>query len=233
VARSDIAAFVVWLRGQRDRRDSIGGFARYFVAAWDNGAADDVRSISSLDRHLQKEGFGPEMLHGRDFASREYAAGGGRAAGLHVGQCVDLTDAERGPTMIDCTTLTHTDDTPMTGFYQMIADAMRIPRHDLEGREIVCTPCGGRYGRVAYWLLTVNGSPPRGAVLYDAGRNATPVAFLIAGCQSRRLGASQARAVERFVATYLAGGRGQELDEVRPVTVHRGRVLGEADHVED
>jgi hypothetical protein len=33
---------------------------------------------------------------------------------------------------------------------------------DTRQRELVCTPCGGAYGEVAYWMIAVNGSPPRG-----------------------------------------------------------------------
>ena len=73
-------------------------------------------------------------------------------------------------------------------------------RRDIAGREIVCTPYGGNYGR-AGWVIVVNGSPPRCTIIYEHGAE-KPVA--IVSDRSRRLGTEQAKIVQLFVATTLA-----------------------------
>ena len=35
---------------------------------------------------------------------------------------------------------------------------------DVLDREIICTPCDGAYG-LAWWVVAVNGSPPRGTLV--------------------------------------------------------------------
>src|SRR4051812_48176811 len=96
-----------------------------------------------------------------------------------------------------------TYDPDLWDFYVMLHHATNIPLRDLAGREVVCTPCGGNYGCVAYWLLAVNGSPPRGTILFDANGYTPTIAFLIDAERSRRLGAAQARIVEVFVRRFL------------------------------
>jgi hypothetical protein len=51
-------------------------------------------------------------------------------------------------------------------------------RFGADQREIYCTPVFGNYDQVAYWMIVLNGSPPKGALLLRADlaiANAVPV----------------------------------------------------------
>jgi hypothetical protein len=115
-------------------------------------------------------------------------------------------------------------------FYRLLARLSGNPFRELAGRAVVCTPCGGNYGKVAYWLLVVNGSPPRGTVLFEAGTDPWPVAYALAG-GSRKLGAAQARTVSAFVKEFL-GADPVDGEDVAVVLVGGERVrryaVGEA-----
>jgi hypothetical protein len=85
----------------------------------------------------------------------------------------------------------------------------RLAREDFERRERVCTPFGGCYG-VAGWVLAVNGSPPRGAlvVMGDVLFTAPATVFYLGQGRSRRLaGEGQVRAVREFFRLWLDGRR--------------------------
>ena len=72
------------------------------------------------------------------------------------------------------------------------------------GRDLVCTPCGGNYESVAAWLIAVNGSPPRGMLVYNPHFDIPIQAFFIDVDRSRKLGDAQARIVRRFADEHLA-----------------------------
>jgi hypothetical protein len=81
-------------------------------------------------------------------------------------------------------------------------------RFDLAPRELYVTPCHGQYGEVAFVVITVNGSPPRGTIFHQ-----------MLYCQSywtythmRKLGAAQSKVVDDFVEAWLADENGMYLD---------------------
>jgi hypothetical protein len=78
-------------------------------------------------------------------------------------------------------------------------------RQDMGNRTIVCTPCGGCYERVLYWLIVANGSPPRGTMLFDTDdgvpRRCT---YIDEAGHGRKMGRRQTAIVERFFRRYLA-----------------------------
>jgi hypothetical protein len=101
-------------------------------------------------------------------------------------------------------------------FVKLLARVTRIPLDNIDCREIVCTPCGGNYEQVAYWLIAVNGSPPCGTIVYDPE---VEWAYLIA-CKPRRLGDEQTRVVKAFLEHYCLRDRySDEALEAGPVVV--------------
>jgi hypothetical protein len=115
------------------------------------------------------------------------------------------------------------DEAPLQALYKLLAEATGWGWHQVRGREVVCTPVGGHYEHVAYWVLALNGSPPRGTILYPARRDIGGPAFLINQQSARRLGEQQQDVVEEFVRTYLPaptdGLGGWLLDKARVVIV--------------
>jgi hypothetical protein len=85
---------------------------------------------------------------------------------------------------------------------------------DIVSRELICTPCGGNYGSLAAWVVSVNGSPPKGIIFIGQCRysNADDV-FLIYGAKSKRLGFAQANIVRRFEAVHLSKDDGHAMLE--------------------
>jgi hypothetical protein len=86
--------------------------------------------------------------------------------------------------------------------------AARAARHgarkDFFGRELVCTPVGGCYG-LAGWVACVNGSPPRGLVLFAATRQSRDFLVYWNGAVPRRLDncSHAAQVLWRFHAQHL------------------------------
>src|SRR5262245_21326521 len=62
---------------------------------------------------------------------------------------------------------------------------------DTRERELVCTPCGGNYGSVAYWVIAVNGSPPRGTILFGGHFDSPADIFFFDQSRGRHLGQQQ------------------------------------------
>jgi hypothetical protein len=122
-----------------------------------------------------------------------------------------------------------------------IEDLFRLLRHlsddhtkDYERRVLVCTPCGGQYERVAFWLVTVNGSPPRGSLVLQAWHSgpaacAGPVFFFDAYGRTRRLGSEQERVAHDFAREFLSE---REIDRARPVVVRLHNGLGQCEKTE-
>lgn len=71
------------------------------------------------------------------------------------------------------------------------------------GRDLVCTPCGGHYGSVAAWVIAVNGSPPRGMIVYNPHFDIPITAYWVGVEKSRRLGNGQAKVVKKFADEHL------------------------------
>lgn len=90
---------------------------------------------------------------------------------------------------------------------------------DTRQRELICTPCGGNYGSVAYWVIAVNGSPPRGTILFGSHYDLPPDIFFIDQCRSRRLGQSQCGVVKDFVNCFLREQVSDHYRRDRPATI--------------
>jgi len=71
--RLEHAGFRHWLRGQRQRQDAIGDFARDYLG---DSCMVGIRTLSGIDRHLRAEhGHADKALAARDRAWRAFRAG--------------------------------------------------------------------------------------------------------------------------------------------------------------
>lgn len=78
--------------------------------------------------------------------------------------------------------------------------------NDADNRQLVCTPCDGKYNDIAYWVIVANGSPPRGMLIVGQEKySGTDDVFFVLTIKSRRLGAAQARIVREFERDWLKG----------------------------
>jgi hypothetical protein len=64
-------------------------------------------------------------------------------------------------------------DNSMLSFRRAVEDVLD-PHGEWQAsqRLIQCTPAFGAYGKVAYWMIVLEGSPPKSAVVVQAGWNA-------------------------------------------------------------
>jgi hypothetical protein len=97
-----------------------------------------------------------------------------------------------------------------------LATGRRSPatEEDFSRRGILCTPCAGQYGQVAFWLIAVEGSPPLATLVVNVSHSLRPpgknshatrmVTFLPCTGGCRGLGAAQERVVWAFVNRFLA-----------------------------
>jgi hypothetical protein len=85
-------------------------------------------------------------------------------------------------------------------FYCAMSNANHIPHKDMVGREVVCTPVAGAYETLAYWVIVVNGSPPRGTIIYEPRYDEF---FLICDGSLRKLPVRHRAKVCNFVKVYL------------------------------
>jgi len=80
----------------------------------------------------------------------------------------------------------HTSPEAALGFRKKL-EKLLAPRghHEPSTRPICCTPTYGNYGEVAYWVIVLEGSPPKGALIVQrawgfprAGLNGMKVIFI-------------------------------------------------------
>lgn len=80
-----------------------------------------------------------------------------------------------------------------------------IPMRDIQGRTIVCTASRAHYGACSHWMISIEGTPPRGTIIFDTNRYTPGVAFLLVQDRVKRLTGKAYDVVENFVAEFLAG----------------------------
>lgn len=51
---------------------------------------------------------------------------------------------------------------------KVISKVVRLSDFDMEEREVVVTAIRGSHGSISHFVISVNGSPPRGNILVDA-----------------------------------------------------------------
>lgn len=105
-------------------------------------------------------------------------------------------------------TFEKSQDEVLLQFRTLVSHLTGISLKQLSNREVVCTPCGGNYGQVAYWLLVINGSPPRGAIVYRPSTEVDGPCATLVECDSRskRLGDAQCNIIREFAKTFLHKG---------------------------
>ncbi len=84
-----------------------------------------------------------------------------------------------------------------------------VGTHECRTRELVCTPCAGRYTEVAAWVLAVNGSPPRGMFFVDARPylGGHIVHFSLDG-HMQKMRTKQSKVVSDFLQTWFGSAIG-------------------------
>lgn len=106
------------------------------------------------------------------------------------------------------------------------ADALRklvdhwVPRQDVMTRELVCTPVRANGGTLSNWVVSVEGSPPRGTLLLPSMAGQSDYYFIsFQGDMKKVTSSRQRETVKAFRSRYLS-----EADqEVRiPVTASVG-----------
>jgi hypothetical protein len=98
--------------------------------------------------------------------------------------------------------LTHPDTVSATLFLRKMMK--RLTRcSDLYARPIICTPIGGCYGKISAWVVTVEGTPPRGTLFIGQSRYIPDDVFFIDQDRCRRLGMNDAEIVREFEAAIL------------------------------
>ncbi|CAB4191154.1 hypothetical protein UFOVP1229_8 [uncultured Caudovirales phage] len=75
---------------------------------------------------------------------------------------------------------------------------------DIMDRSIICTASRAQYGTCSHWIISVEGSPPRGTIIFDTVRYTPGVAFLVIQDRSKRLTGKSYDIVSAFVAEFLA-----------------------------
>jgi hypothetical protein len=123
-------------------------------------------------------------------------------------------------------TATSTRSAPQSAFaglYDLLADLTKNRgSKDFYRRPLVCTPCGGCYCEVAWWVICVDGSPPRATLIvpaaagYGYGRGWS-VACLDGSARGRRLGAKQILVVMAFMEEFLSE---RYIDRARMVRIN-------------
>jgi hypothetical protein len=79
-----------------------------------------------------------------------------------------------------------------------------IPLKDIKDRSIVCTASRAHYGRCSHWIISVEGTPPRGTIIFDTNRYTPGTAFLLIQETSKRLSGKSYEIVSAFVSEFLA-----------------------------
>jgi hypothetical protein len=111
---------------------------------------------------------------------------------------------------------------PAGDLFDVLAELSGDRSPDFRRRALVCTPCGGWYVEVAYWLIVVNGSPPPATVLYYPRspevrcnyRFRFKGATYIDDYRPRRLSVRQSGVVQAFAKKYLTE---RNIEAARPV----------------
>jgi hypothetical protein len=120
------------------------------------------------------------------------------------------------------TRLTDQQASAVKALRELIAKMGKYTGTDMANRAIICTPGAGDYGHITSWVITVEGSPPRGtifiSVLDDVLSVIHSIFFVDAG-KSRRLGDKQRIVVNRFLDMILGGRSYRLIEGVTPVIV--------------
>jgi hypothetical protein len=73
---------------------------------------------------------------------------------------------------------------------------------EYQRRDLVCTPYGGNYGRLAGWVVCVNGSPPKGTLISSVeGPDEVPT-FFLAGT-AKRMREKEDKIIQAFYNEHL------------------------------
>lgn len=89
---------------------------------------------------------------------------------------------------------------------QKIISKSGIPIADIKDRSIVCTASRAHYGRCSHWIISVEGTPPRGTIIFDTNRYTPGTAFLLIQDKCKRLTGKSYEIVCAFVSDFLPSG---------------------------
>lgn len=93
---------------------------------------------------------------------------------------------------------------PNTKALQELIAASGIPLNDVKNRSIICTASRARYEKCSHWIISVEGSPPRGTIIFDTARYTPGVAFLVVQNRVKRITGKSYNIVDEFVAEFLS-----------------------------
>lgn len=79
-----------------------------------------------------------------------------------------------------------------------------IPLKDISHRSLICTASRAHYGGCSHWMISVEGTPPRGTFIFDTNRYTPGVAFLLVQDSCKRMTGKSYDVVAAFVAEFLA-----------------------------
>jgi hypothetical protein len=96
------------------------------------------------------------------------------------------------------------DDPRCAPIQALIAKKTGIPAKDIDCRPIICTASIARYGECSHWIISVEGSPPRGTILYDTEGYTPGEAFIVCQTTCKKLTGRSYDIVQRFVEACLA-----------------------------
>jgi hypothetical protein len=72
-------------------------------------------------------------------------------------------------------------------------------------RPLVCTPVKGDNETISQWVISVNGSPPKGTLVIDGKADAQAPVFFLKTKFDRVKGSKQLESIHTFCAKYLKG----------------------------
>jgi len=91
----------------------------------------------------------------------------------------------------------------LKSLYKLISRRGRIPLSDMIDRPLICCGIPAHYGTVSHWVLSVEGTPPRGTIVFDVNRYSLPQVLLTVQQAVYRIRGRQYETVEAFVDEHL------------------------------
>lgn len=94
--------------------------------------------------------------------------------------------------------------------YDLIGSMTKINLADLRSRPLIVAEVRAAYGDVSHWVLSVEGTPPRGTIIFCEERYITPAAWLILQDRIKRITGKKHELLSRFVELVLRPSRNRD-----------------------
>jgi len=95
---------------------------------------------------------------------------------------------------------------PLINLYQLIARKTHIPWKDMAERPLIVSNCKAHYGAVSHWFLSVQGTPPRGTIIFGTDRYTPPKCWLLLQQTMKSITGKDYWIVDEFIKTLNAAG---------------------------